>query len=1163
MCVFLGFLAEMNYNYMLMKQILRQVFNQKIVIIDGAMGTALQERNLTASDFGGEEFDGCNEYLVITRPHIIQEIHEAYLAAGADIVETNTFGGTNFVLDEFGLGHKVEEVNRKAVELAKAACEKYSTKDKPRFVAGAMGPTTKALSVTGGISFDDLAFSFYEQAKTLTDAGADYLLLETALDTLNLKAAYVGILRAFEELKKEIPIAISGTIETMGTMLAGQAVEAFYTSVEHMNPLYIGLNCATGPEFMRDHIRTLAQISKFPISVVPNAGIPDEEGVYPESPTMLADILDSFMQENWINLVGGCCGTTAAHISELATISKKYKTRQVSSIRSSRISGIETLVMDDGDGPYIVGERTNVIGSRKFKQMIEAEQFDEAAEIARKQVKAGAHIIDVCLSNPDRDETKDMISFLNKVTKMTKAPLMIDSQVPEVVEEAFKITQGKCILNSVNLEEGEKSFEELLPLVKKYGASVVVGCIEGEMAVTAEAKLDVATHSYDLLTKKYGIPEEDIMFDPLVFPCGTGDENYFGSGQETIEGVRLIKEKYPMVRTTLGISNVSFGLPNAGREVLNSVFLHHCVKAGLDTAIVNSEKLVRYSQITEEEKALCDDLLWYRTENGNDPVANFTAYFRGKKASEKKEVDLSSLTVEKKLERNIVEGTKEFLIESLDEALKKYKPLEVINIPLMAGMDIVGKLFNDNELIVAEVLQSAEVMKAAVAYLEPKMEKTDVSLKGTILLATVKGDVHDIGKNLVNIILSNNGYKVIDLGIKCPPDKMIEAALEHHPDVIGMSGLLVKSAQQMVGTVKDFKAAGISTPVLVGGAALTQNFTTNKIQPEYDGVVVYAKDAMHGLGLINNLADKEQSERFIDEYRSTFKPGDDHSSKKKAGKKKIALKDKNLMYDYDLQNITVDSYEPLVIEEKLENLWPYINRQMLYGHHLGLKGNVKKLFAEENPKALKLDRQIQDVKERILKKDVCKPKGVCQFFKVRKENETMIVLSHDEKRELQRFTFPRQPEGYQYCLTDFIHPDKVDTMCFFVVTSGQEILDYAKELKHREEFLASHIANAIGLEIAEGFAERMHQEIRSIWGFNDDPAWNGDDLFKLKYKTRRYSFGYPACPDLGYQQLLWDLMDPKKHINVKLCDDFMMDPDGSVSAMVLHHPQATYFRVRD
>ncbi|MBA94959.1 MAG: methionine synthase, partial [Rickettsiales bacterium] len=495
----------------------------------------------------------------------------------------------------------------------------------------------------------------------------------------------------------------------------------------------------------------------------------------------------------------------------------------------------------------------------------------------------------------------------------------------------------------------------------------------------------------------------------------------------------------------------------------------------------------------------------------------------------------------------------------------KYTPLEVINIPLMAGMDIVGKLFNNNELIVAEVLQSAEVMKAAVAYLEPKMEKTESSHKGTILLATVKGDVHDIGKNLVNIILSNNGYKIIDLGIKCPPEKMIEAALEHHPDIIGMSGLLVKSAQQMVGTVKDFKAAGISTPVLVGGAALTQTFTTNKIQPEYDGIVVYAKDAMNGLDLINQLIDSDKQESFIANYQKTFQPSSNENKEKKPCPccSKKPIKQKNISFNYNLNSITAATYKPQIIEETVDTLWPYINRQMLYGHHLGLKGNMKTLFETNDPKALKLDRQIQDVKTNIINQNRCQPKGVYQFFKVRRDNNTMIILNESETKELQQFTFPRQPAGYQFCLTDFIHPEKVDTLCFFVVTSGQDILDYAKELKEKEEFLASHIANAIGLELAEAFSEYIHQHIRSEWGFPDNPNNTIDDLFKLKFQGRRYSFGYPACPDLGYQKLLWDILHPDQHINVELCDDFMMNPDGSVSALVLHHPDATYFRVKE
>ncbi|MBG90583.1 MAG: methionine synthase [Actinobacteria bacterium] len=1138
---------------------IQDAFKERILVMDGAMGTALQDQQLTADCFGGEQYEGCNEYLVISKPEAISKVHEAYLAAGADIIETNTFGGTDFVLGEFGLSDQVGPINTKAVELALAACQAYSTPEKPRFVAGSMGPTTKALSVTGGISFEELAQSFSEQAYYLVAAGVDYLLIETALDTLNIKAAYIGILAAFEKAGRKVPIAISGTIETMGTMLAGQGVEALYASVSHMSPLYIGLNCATGPAFMRDHIRTLANIANVPIAVVPNAGIPNEEGRYLETPESMSEVLGSFIQEGWVNVIGGCCDTTPAHIKAFADLARPQSPRGMATEQVSRISGIDPLVIETGSGPYIVGERTNVIGSRKFKEMISNEEFEAASEIARKQVKAGAHIIDVCLSNPDRDEKSDMVAFLEKVSKMVKAPLMVDTQVPEVFEAACQLIQGKCILNSVNLEDGEEAFEALLPIVKRYGAAVVVGCIEGEMAVSAEEKLRVAKVSYDLLTQKYQIPEEDIIFDPLVFPCGTGDEAYFGSGFQTIEGVRLIKEAYPKCRTTLGISNVSFGLPAAGREVLNAVFVYHCTKAGLDTAIVNSEKLVRYSQITDEEKRLCDDLLWYRTEDGNDPVANFTAYFRTKKV-ETVTIDRASMSVDERLAQNIIDGTKEYLIENLDEALAKAAPLDVINGPLMAGMGTVGKLFNDNELIVAEVLQSAEVMKAAVAYLEPKMDKKDSVLKGTMVLATVKGDVHDIGKNLVQIILSNNGYKVVDLGIKCLPETLIQAIKTHEPDVVGLSGLLVKSAQQMIVTAKDFKAAGISVPIVVGGAALTELFTRKKIQPEYDGTVIYAKDAMNGLDIINQITNPEKASEFLSSYRAesgaVMAAGEDSEAPKKAPAK---LKEKRLVYEYDPAEFE-QAPGPVIVAADLGDLFGYINRQMLLGHHLGLKGNIKKKIKENDPKTVSLMKQIETVKSQIIEQGILKAKGMYQFYKVKVSDTQLQILSDDASQVQETFTFPRQEGGYQYCLTDFVHPDQVDTVCFFVVTSGQEILDYANQLKAENRFLESHIAAALALESAEAFAERTHQQIRAKWGFADEPSMDIDDIFKLNYRSRRYSFGYPACPDLAYQAQLWSLMAPDQSIGVELCEDFMMSPDGSVSALVFHHPQAVYFR---
>ena len=849
--------------------LIEEQLQKKILIIDGAMGTMLQGEDLTADDFGGEELEGCNENLVLTRPDVLSKIHRQYLEAGADIICTNTFGGTPLVLNEYGLGAKAEEINKRAVKLAVEAAAEFSTSDWPRFVAGAIGPTTKTLSVTGGISFDELSENFYIQAKALIEGGAHLLLLETSQDMLNVKAATLGMNRAFNETNKKLPIMISATIEPMGTTLAGQTIESFYISIEHIQPVSIGLNCATGPEFMTDHIRSLSELSTSYISCYPNAGLPDEEGHYHESPESLSIKLKGFAEKGWLNIVGGCCGTTPDHIKAIYDAVKDFEPRKrPEHTHGHVVAGIDPLLYDDSMRPLFIGERTNVIGSRKFKQLIIDGKFEEAAEIARAQVKNGAHVIDICLANPDRDELEDMQNFMQEVVKKVKVPLVIDSTDERVIEEALKFSQGKAIINSINLEDGEERFDAVMPIVKKYGASVVVGTIdEAGMAVDRARKLQVAQRSYQLLTEKWGLAPEDIIFDPLVFPVGTGDEQYIGAAEETIEGIRAIKEKFPNALTVLGVSNVSFGLPPVGREVLNAVYLYHCTQAGLDYAIVNTEKLERYASIPEEEIQLANDLIF----NTNDEtLAKFTDFYRGKK-KEKKVANIPA-TVEERLAYYIVEGTKEGLIPDLEEARKIFDtPLNIINGPLMAGMSEVGRLFNDNQLIVAEVLQSAGVMKAAVAHLEQYMEKADNSAgKGKMVLATVKGDVHDIGKNLVDIILSNNGYKVVDLGIKVTPAQLIEAIRAEQPDFVGLSGLLVKSAQQMVLTAQDFKAADIDIPILVGGAALTKRFTETKISAEYDGPVIYSKDAMQGLEQANRLMDPNEREVLVQELHDAI-----------------------------------------------------------------------------------------------------------------------------------------------------------------------------------------------------------------------------------------------------------------------------------------------------
>ncbi|MGH7916626.1 MAG: homocysteine S-methyltransferase family protein, partial [Candidatus Binataceae bacterium] len=772
--------------------LLQQMLAERIVVIDGAVGTSIQSMHLEASDFGGPHLEGCNENLVRTRPDKIHELHRGFLAAGADIIETNTFGATAIVLAEYGLERDAREINRLAAQIARHEARAAQNASSPRFVAGSMGPTTKAISVTGGVSFEQLRGAYQEQAEGLIEGGADLLLLETVQDTLNCKAGLLGIERAMASTGVPVGVAVSGTIETMGTLLAGQDIEAFYTSIAHRELLWIGLNCATGPDFMTDHLRTLSEISRLPVACVPNAGLPDEDGHYNETPEMLAHKLARFVEHGWINLVGGCCGTTPGHIRALASMVAGRPRRALSTLRRTIVSGIEATVIDDSTRPVIVGERTNVLGSRKFKRLIGEGRIEEAAEIGRLQVRRGAHILDVCLQDPDRDESTDLTAFLSTLVKKVKVPLMIDSTDARVIEQALERTAGKSLINSINLEDGEERFERVVPLARRFGAALIVGCIDEDkqqaQAITRARKLAIAQRSCQLLTEKYGVAPEDIIFDLLVFPAGTGDRNYIGSAVETIEGIRLVKAALPRCKTILGVSNVSFGLPEAGREVLNSVMLYHCVQAGLDLAIVNSEKLRLYPSIPEEERRLAEDLLWWR---GDDPIAAFAAYFRARKVTQSDE--RKSLPLDERLARYILEGSRDGLHADLAEALATRPPLAIINGPLMKGMDEVGRLFNANQMIVAEVLQSAEAMKAAVAFLEPHMEKSESLNKGTILLATVKGDVHDIGKNLVDIILSNNGYRVVNLGIKVPPEELIRAYGQHRPDAIGLSGLLVKS----------------------------------------------------------------------------------------------------------------------------------------------------------------------------------------------------------------------------------------------------------------------------------------------------------------------------------------------------------------------------------
>ena len=1157
---------------------LQNDLKNRILLLDGAMGTMIQKQNLTADDFGGERYGGCNDYLVLTKPEIIKNIHKEYLKSGSDIIETNSFGALDIVLKDYDLEDRAFEMSKRAAELVNEAILEYRSENpddtRHLYVAGALGPSNKSISVTGGVTFDELVHTYYTAVSGLLAGGVDLILFETIQDTRNLKAAYLGLKKAMEE-NYAVPLMLSFTIESTGTTLAGQTADAFYYAVNHMHPFSVGLNCATGPEFMTQFLKTLNDISNTYISVYPNAGLPNEDGEYEETPVTLANKLEPFFKNKYLNIVGGCCGTTPDYIKKIKEKTVNYEPRNIDKDKNfNNLSGLISLETPK-DRPIYVGERTNVIGSRIFKNLIAQEKFDEATEVARLQIKGDADVIDVCLANPDRDEVADMKAFLEKVSKFAKVPIMLDSTDINVVEKGLTYLQGKGIINSINLEDGEEKFKKMAEVIKEFGAAVVVGLIDEEgMAVSLEKKIKVARRSYELLTKKYGIDERDIIFDTLVFPVATGDQKYIGSASATIEAIREIKKEMPNVKTILGVSNISFGLPIAGREVLNTYYMNKAYEAGLDFAIVNTEKIIPMDEISDEEKELSENILFH-TDDEN--VSKFANFYRDKKATKKK-VDVSNLTVEEKVANLVVEGSKKDLTILLDELLKKYTPIEIINGPLMTGMDEVGRLFNKNDLIVAEVLQSAEVMKASVAHLEQFMEKDESSVKGKIIMATVKGDVHDIGKNLVGIIIGNNGYEVIDLGINTPAEKIRDAVVKEKANFLGLSGLLVKSAAEMVNTVAVLREAGISIPIFVGGAALTEKFTVNKIEPAYENnIVIYSKDAMTALSDLNKMIDEKKFEEFreyLQKRRDLLLIKDEKELQKLKVKQTVSdIKDKDGTFDYSKIEIPKYNFEKIYKPEtlnkqiitniKAKDVFPFINLQMLIGKHLGLKWIVGKMLEKQDPRTVKMYNEIKEIIEHG--DEYFDITAIYKYFPVRRKygkekNEfSLEILSDDLTEVIETFNFPRQKYGQYLSLNDYVNPDGIDYVGFFVATAGEKSRIVSNELKAKGEFYKGHLVNSIGLELAEATSEYIHQIMRKDVGIIDKELQT-EDILKANYQGNRYSFGYPACPDLSDQKKLFKLLKPEIY-GIKLTDEFMMYPEASVSAIVFSQPFCKYFNM--
>ncbi len=1119
------------------------------------MGTTLQKYSLTADDFGGRDLEGCNEHLVFTRPDVIEEIHSRFFEVGADIVETNTFGSSPIVLEEYNLADKCYELNKVAAELARKAALKFSTPEKPRFVAGSMGPTTK-LPTLGHIEFRVLSKGFYDQALGLIDGGIDLFLIETCQDLLQIKAAIIGVKDAMHARKVTLPIMISVTIEQTGTMLLGSEVGAALTALEPYDIDILSMNCATGPKEMEDNVRFLSQNAPMMIGVYPNAGLPENVGGhahYHLSPKEFVQWQLKFIDHYGMNVVGGCCGTTYDHIGELArAVSGRAPAARKITWTPSISSLYASVAMDQEPRPLLVGERTNANGSRQYKNLLEKDDWDGMVEMGKEQVQEGAHVLDVCDAYVGRNEIRDMEETIRRFVTQVPLPLMIDSTEAPVIERSLELVGGKSIINSINMEDGRARMDIVVPLAKKFGAALIALTIDEEgMAKTADKKLEIAKTIYDICVNEYGIKPENLIFDPLTFTIGSGDSEFYNAGVETLDGIRLIKEHLPGVRTMLGLSNISFGLNPDARVILNSIFLHEAVSAGMDWAIVHAKKILPLNKIPEDLQKLTLDLILNRRETG-DPLVKFMAYFDGgAKFSTTITADDSADPIEERLKKRIIDGNKKDVIPLLDIALQAYTPLDIINRILLDGMKTVGELFGSGKMQLPFVLQSAEVMKASVAYLEPKMEKSTNMSKGKIVLATVKGDVHDIGKNLVDIILSNNGYTVYNLGIKQPLETILAKAEEVGADAIGMSGLLVKSTAIMKESLEEMAERKWTMPVILGGAALTRKFVEEDLRATYPGAVFYGKDAFEGLHVMQKITQEGELEipaaRAPAPARVTVAPVD--------------LPDRS---DVPTNNPipTPPFWGDRVIDTiSLNEIYPLINTTALFKGQWQFK--QAKLSADDYEKILRdtVRPLFERMKAKCRDEQIFKPKVVYGYFPCQAEGTSLIVYDPKTKVERVRFDFPRQPKPPHYCISDFFRPkssDEMDVIGLHVVTVGDDVAKLCQELYAKGDYTEYLYLHGLSVETAEALAEFWHKKIREELKIAGNDAVHTEGLYRQQYQGSRYSFGYPACPNLEEQSKIWELLNPER-IGVTLSETFQMHPEASTSALIVHHPQAKYF----
>lgn len=1172
---------------------IRDILKERVLVIDGAMGTMLQSTIIPMEAW--EEKVGCNEILNLNAPQIIKDIHTKYLQAGADIIKTNTFGALPWVLEEYEIGDRTYKIAKAGAELAVEVCRKFSTEEKPRFVAGSLGPGTKLPSL-GQIDYDTMYEGYKIAALGLIDGGVDIFLLETFQDPLQIKAALHALQDVSRDKGVDIPIMVSATIETSGTMLIGTDPQTLAVIMEPFNILSLGFNCGTGPDLVEKHIRKLSEVWPGYISVHANAGLPENRGgytYYPMGAEEFAERESRFTDIPGVVIVGGCCGTTPAHIKALYEKVKNKRTVQpVGKQPRSLASLYSTQPIKQDPPPFLVGERTNATGSKQFREMLLKEDYDAIVAVAQEQVKAGAHALDVSVNFAGRDEIKDMREVISRFVQKVPIPLMPDSTQPKALETALKLIGGKPIINSANLEDGEEKFDRVCSLAKRFGTALVLLTIDEKgMAKTKDRKIEIAERMYQRAVNLHGLHPEDLVFDMLTFTVGSGDQEYRDAAIQTIESIREFSRMHPEVGFVLGISNVSFGLDANARKYLNSVFLNHCIQAGLTMAIVNPKHLIPFHKISPEDRKVCENLLFNIWEDGEDPLFKFINHFSSKKSQTTEEVEEEKLSLEEKIKKYLIDGEKDKLIKAVDEARKEIPPEKIINEILIDGMKYIGDLFGEGKMQLPFVLQSAESMKAAVDYLNQFLPKTSQKNRATLVLGTVKGDVHDVGKNLVDIILTNNGFKVINLGIKVELEQFIKAYQEHKADAIGMSGLLVKSTLEMKNNLEEMQRRGIRVPVLLGGAALNKKFVDEYCRPVYDGPIFYCRDAFDGIEAMSRI------EKGIFDTQ-LFRDNQEVEIKQFEEKTEIPSILDITMPTRDYQVPTPPFWGRKVwIQEGSEEFdyirelaFQWINKGALFKRAWGYRRGDKSYEEYSKLKQEEIIPNFNRLKEMLIRENIFQPVIIYGYYPCRsdislrrRENNntesSLYIFSEEEgwqdeysvnreklesviERAILRMDFPRSTKPPYRSIPDFFHDDRHDVVAFTFVCAGKKLSEVENILFKEGKYKDYHLLHGLGVELTEGLAEIVHKKIRIELGIAKEEGETLEDInWKVgKYQGVRYSPGYPACPDLSLNDKIFKLLKPEE-FGVELTETHLIVPEQSTAAIVVYHPEANYFRV--